>query len=98
MQYDSKMHTNHGKYDQGSGVSPMELPNEVNGTQMPIAMIENVMSITGQEAQLCTKGTLRVRIMCTINVCERRPSTNQPDWKRASVSGPWHLNTHHITI
>ena len=88
MQYDSKMHTNHGKYDQGSGTRPIELPNEVNGTQMPIAMIENVMSITGQEAQLCTKGTLRVRIICTINVCERWPSTNQPDWKRASVSGP----------
>lgn len=58
----------HGKYDRGRGVRPIELPNDVNGMQMPIAMIEKVMSITGHEAELCMNGTLRVRIICTISV------------------------------
>gem|GEM_PF-6956690 len=46
----------------------MELPNGVKGMQMPTSMMAKVMSITGYEAELCTKGTLRVRIMWTISV------------------------------
>ena len=87
-QYDSRMPTSHGKYDKGNGVRPMAQPNGVNGMQMPIAIMAHVISITGHEAALCTNGILRVRVMCTINVCESNPSTNQPDWNKASVSGP----------
>lgn len=97
-QYDSRMPMSHGKYDRGRGVSPIELPNVVNGMQIPIAMIEKVMNITGHEAELCMNGTLRVRIMCTISVCESKLSINHPDWNSDSISGPWHLNTHHIII
>ena len=57
------MPTSHGKYVHGRGVKPIELPNEVNGMQMPTAMMEKVISITGHEAELWMNGTLRVRIM-----------------------------------
>ena len=87
-QYDNRMPMIHGKYDRGRGVSPIELPNDVNGMQMPIAMIEKVMSITGHEAELCMNGTLRVRIICTISVWDSKPSTNHPDWNSDSISGP----------
>lgn len=87
-QYDSRMPMSHGKYDRGRVVRSIELPNGVNGMQMPIAMIEKVISITGHEAELCMNGTLRVRIMCTMSVCESKPSTNHPDWNNDSISGP----------
>lgn len=64
--------------------------------QMPIAMMEKVISMTGHEAELCRNGTFRVRIMWTMSVWDSNPSTNQPDWNSDSVSGPWQLNTHHI--
>ena len=47
---------------------------------MPTPMISRVMPSSGHAARLWMKGILRVRIMCTISVCESRPSTNQPDW------------------
>ncbi len=39
----------------------MDVPKGVNGMRMPIAMTEKVMAMTGHEARLWKKGTLRVR-------------------------------------
>src|SRR6185437_3322961 len=50
----------------------------------------------GAEAMLCTNGILRVRIRCTISVCDKRPSTNQPVWNSDWWEGEFALNTHHI--
>lgn len=57
------MPINHGKYDQGKGVSFIDAPKAVNGMAMPIAIMVNVVIMTGQEARLCINGILRVRIM-----------------------------------
>ncbi len=47
---------------------------------MPTTMIAPVNASTGADAMLRRNGMRRVRIMCTIRVCESRPSMNQPDW------------------
>jgi len=49
---------------------------------IPIHMMMKVMPISGHEARLWKNGMRRVRIMCTISVCDNRPSINQPDWNR----------------
>jgi hypothetical protein len=41
---------------------------------IPIARTIPVMSSTGAAAVLCINGILCVRIMCTMSVCDRRPS------------------------
>ena len=48
------------------------------GMKMPIAIILVVKAKTGAVAQLCIKGIFRVRIICTISVCDNRLSINQP--------------------
>ena len=58
----------------------MDAPKEVNGMIMPITMIKDVIPITGHVARLWMNGIFRVRIMCTIKVCESNPSMNHPDW------------------
>ena len=64
---------------------------------MPKAMIAKVIAITGHDARLWKKGILRVRIMCTMSVCDSNPSTNHPDWKSACISADWHLKRYHIS-
>lgn len=53
---------------------------------IPIAMMANVMSISGHAALLCTKGMRRVRIMWTMNVCESNPSMDHPLWNNVCAS------------
>jgi len=50
----------------------------VNGNAIPISIINEVSATTGAAAQLCINGILRVRIMCTIKVCDSKLSINQP--------------------
>src|SRR5690625_2482413 len=71
--------------------------NGVKGMIRPMMMINEVITITGTLAQLCTNGIFFVRIICTINVCETSPNTNQPEWNRLCDSGELALNTkkHH---
>ncbi|MCY1525078.1 hypothetical protein D9M68_600450 [compost metagenome] len=40
---------------------------------------------------------MRVRIRCTISVCDSRPSTNQPDWNSVWCSGALAWNTYHMS-
>ena len=75
----------------------MDEPNAVNGIIIPIAITENVVMITGNEARLWMNGILRVRIICTISVCDNKPSINHPDWNRDWSSGIVHLKIYHIT-
>ena len=75
----------------------MVAPNDVNGMQMPIAIIRKVSPSTGQEAVLWMNGIFRVRIMCTMRVCDSNPSMNQPDWKSDCISGDVHPKMNHIS-
>lgn len=65
----------------GIGVSLKACANGENGRNIATAIIAVVNATTGAVAQLWMNGTLRVRIMCTISVCESRLSINQPVWK-----------------
>ena len=69
----------------------------MKGMMMPTAITAMVVSASGSEGLLCIKGILRVRIMCTISVCERRPSTNQADWKSDSCAGEFACSTKYIS-
>ena len=71
------MPINHGKYANGNGTKYNTLANGVNGMAKPINIIREVEATTGAEAQLCIKGTFLVLMMCIINVCDNRPTTNQ---------------------
>ena len=39
---------------------------------------------------------LYTSIICTISVCDSKPTTNHPDWNSVCVSGVLAWNTHHI--
>lgn len=58
----------------------MAPPNGVKGMRMPAVTVSRAIMLTCHDARLCTKGILRVRIICTMSVCESNPSTNHPDW------------------
>ena len=75
----------------------MEAPNGEKGISMPTAIIRNVSPVTCHDAILWKNGILRVRIMCTISVCDSNPSINHPDWNRVWCSTDWQPNTYHIT-
>src|SRR5471032_896920 len=64
---------------------------------MPRPITMQVIIITGHAALLWKNGILRVRSMCTTNVCESSPSMNQPDWNRVCISTLLAENTYHIT-
>ena len=63
----------------------MDAPKDVNGITIPITITKVVIPITGQVARLCMNGIFRVRIMCTIRVCESSPSINHPDAGQVDV-------------
>ncbi|MOA31405.1 hypothetical protein D3C78_1525600 [compost metagenome] len=65
---------------------------------MPVTMTSRVIMHSGHEGRLWINGILRVRIICTISVCDSSPSTNQPDWNNVCISGVFALNTHHIRL
>ena len=48
------------------------------GIHIATTITNDVNAITGVAAQLCINGILRVRIICTISVCDNKPSTNHP--------------------
>ena len=60
---------------------------------MPTAITAAVVSTSGNDELLWMKGIFRVRIMCTINVWERSPSTNHPVWKSDCCTGVFALKT-----
>ena len=72
------MASSHGKNINGIGSNLNADANGENGRNMAMAIIAVVNAITGAVAQLCINGILRVRIICTINVCESRLSINHP--------------------
>jgi hypothetical protein len=43
--------------------------------------MNTLISVTNQEARLCRKGSLLVRMMWMMSVCVSKLSTNQPVWK-----------------
>ena len=85
--YAGRMNARAPKKARGRGVIPRERPKPVKGRRMPTAITANVDSPRTRAGRLWMKGIFRVRIMWTIRVCDRRPSTNQPDWKSDWCSG-----------
>lgn len=75
----------------------MHEPKRVKGIIIPAAIIASVMHITGHDARLCMNGIFLVRIMCTMSVCDSRPSTNHPDWNSDYAPGELHPNTCHMS-
>jgi hypothetical protein len=72
------MPISHGKKPNGNASILKAAANGEKGINIAIAIITDVSATTGAVAQLCINGILRVRIMCTIKVCESKLSTNQP--------------------
>ena len=72
------MANSHGKNINGIGSNLNAEAKGENGRNIAIAIIAVVNANTGAVAQLCINGILRVRIMCTINVCESKLSINHP--------------------
>ena len=82
--YPSKVRSSIGQYSPGtSDVNLKALPIGENGSQVPTAMTQIVVTMTGQLAQLCRNGIRFVRMMWIIRVCVSSDSTNQPVWNRA---------------
>ena len=73
----------HGKNVSGRAVSPIVLPNAVNGIAVNKAIPANDISVSGSDARLWINGIFGVRSMCMTNVCVHMDSTNQPAWNTA---------------
>ena len=91
------MAINQGKYANGSGSSFKVLAKGENGISIPISIMSEVSATTGFVAQLWIKGIFLVLIMCTISVCDSKPSINQPLWKSVWCAGLLALKTKNIT-
>ena len=87
----------HGKNISGNGTNLNACAIGEKGNAIPISIITDVSATTGVAAQLCINGILRVRIMCTISVCDSKLSTNQPVWNKSWWAGELALNTYHNT-
>lgn len=62
----------------GKGSIFNAVANGEKGIEIPMTITSEVNATTGAVAQLCINGILRVRIICTISVCDNKPSTNHP--------------------
>ena len=63
--------------DAGSAKPRADAKGE-NGSQMPIAMMARVVSVSGRLARLCRSGSRLVRMMWMTSVWVSRDSMNQP--------------------
>ena len=72
------------KYQRGSLVSPNRPPPLVKVSPVKTTMPARVVTITGAEGRLCTKGMRRVRKKCRMSTCVHMDSKNHPVWNRAT--------------
>jgi hypothetical protein len=78
MPYEIRKPAIHNQYIEGRGTKPNVLANGEYGSHAPTTIINNVVNVIGIDAMLPKNGTFRVLIICTINVCVNKDSTNQP--------------------
>src|SRR5579863_10269815 len=95
--YASSVSIRIGQYSPGKCASPSEDASGEYGSDIPKAMMDNVVAVSGQLARLCRNGILFVRITWMINVCVISDSTNQPVWNTFARAGSQQWKTQSMT-